>query len=267
MPSGGSLQAYDRVVLPPVLVSGTSIGPDAVLSTGHPDLEVREGVITSRSAGTVQAAISVAGAVMTDVQDVRRIRTLADPHLFHTPTGYGVVATACLPDGTPEPYVLIFTTPDLVHYEELGPVDLAAVDLGTVDLGAGGRVFRPRAVYDGARDEYVLWWTDGAGERMFTTMKTLARRRAAARPVRGTARAGPRTARSAQAAGPPPACRWTRRRQAGGGPAGPQGRRQPAPTGPGAPRQLPRHDVLRGRRTRLRRLVPALHHGWSAPHG
>ncbi|MEV4111214.1 family 43 glycosylhydrolase [Nonomuraea sp. NPDC049695] len=235
MPSRGSLQAYDRVVLPPVLVSGTSIGPDAVLSTGHPDLEVREGVITSRSAGAVQATISVAGAegfavtvlpeastshvvsytrepdpdpavysaplafsmhlalsspgdevrplnddhgvlfpraVMTDVLDVRRIRTLADPHLFHTPAGYGVVATPCLPDGTPEPYVLICTTPDLVHYEEVG----------VVDLGTGGRVSRPRAVYDGARDEYVLWWTDGAGERMFTTMKTLDAEPLPARP-------------------------------------------------------------------------------------
>ncbi|WP_433440784.1 family 43 glycosylhydrolase [Nonomuraea sp. CA-141351] len=235
MPFRGSLQACDRVVLPPVLVSGTSVGPDFVLSTGHPDVEVREGVITSRSAGAVQATISVAGAgdfavtvlpeastshvvsytrepdpdpavysaplafsmhlamsspggepsplnddhgvlfpraVMTDVLDVRRIRTLADPHLFHTPAGYAVVASPGLPDGTPEPSVLIFTTPDLIDYEEVG----------VVDLGTGDRVCRPRAVYDGAHDEYVLWWTNGAGDQMFTTMRTLDARPLPARP-------------------------------------------------------------------------------------
>src|SRR6185312_13786563 len=90
-------------------------------------------------------------AVATEHLDIHRVRTLTDPWVFAVPGGYAVVASPALPDGTPEPSadsaVLLFQSPDLIRYDEIGLVRVAT---------AGG-VRRPRGVYDQARAELVLW--------------------------------------------------------------------------------------------------------------
>jgi hypothetical protein len=68
-----------------------------------------------------------------------------------------VVASPALPDGSAEPSadsaVLLFASPDLIRYEEIGLVPVAD----------GGGVRRPRGVYDGSRGQLVLWWSDDDG--------------------------------------------------------------------------------------------------------
>lgn len=213
-----------RVVLPPVLRSGTAIPQGVQLTTDHPDLGVTAGVITSHAPAAVAARITVwpalgvtdtfdvtvlpatapvllAGvrlpdadpavyapriayslhlalatpdgtvtrlnddrgilfprAVPTEHADIHRVRTLTDPWVFAVPGGYAVVASPALPDGSPEPAadaaVLLFQSPDLVTYEEIG----------LVTVTSGGGLRHPRAAYDQARAEVVLWWTDDAGQ-------------------------------------------------------------------------------------------------------
>jgi GH43 family beta-xylosidase len=221
--TGSSAGSGARVVLPPVLRSGTIIPPGARLTTDHPDVDVTTGVITSRAATAVVARVTVAAAlqatdtfditvlpagaplllagtrrpdpdpairaprlafslhlslvtpdgavtrlnddrgvlfpraVPTEDLDIYRVRTLTDPWVFALPVGYAVVASPARPDGSPEPSaastVLLFQSPDLVTY----------VEVGLVPVAAGGGVRRPRGVYDPARAELVLWWTDDEG--------------------------------------------------------------------------------------------------------
>jgi len=213
-----------RVVLPPVIRSGTALPGGDRLGTDHPDVDVTSGVITSRAATTVGARVTVAAgleatdtfditvlpanaptllvgtrrpdanpavygpriafslhlalatpdgaitrlnddrgvlfprAVPTEHVDVHRVRTLTDPWVFAAPGGYVVVASPALPDGSPElsaaSAVLLFESPDLIRYEEIGLVRVAT----------GGGVRRPRGVYDQARAQLVLWWTDDEGQ-------------------------------------------------------------------------------------------------------
>lgn len=235
-----------RVVLPPVIRSGTAIPAGVRLTTDHPDVDVAAGVISSRAtdpvvvrvavptapeptetsdetggSGRVEtcgatggsgrsetfevtvlpagAPVLVAGtrrpdpdpavyapriafslhlalttpdgavdrlnddrgvlfprAARTEHVDIHRVRTLTDPWVSTVPGGYAVVASPALPDGAPEPSassaVLLFSSPDLITYREIGLVRVAA----------GGGVRRPRGVYDQARAEFLLWWTDDA---------------------------------------------------------------------------------------------------------
>jgi GH43 family beta-xylosidase len=217
-----------RVILPPVLRAGLTTVAGVRLVSDHPDIEVTDGLITSRAAGAVTTRIRVVpvdagggiaepdafevtvlpasapvllagtrrpdpdpavypprlafglhltmvtaeGAVTrlndaravlfprsvpTEHLDVGRVRTLSDPWVFAIPGGHAIVASPALRDGTPEPSaassVLMFRSADLIGYEEVGLVRLAD----------GGGVRRPRGVYDSARAEHVLWWTDDAG--------------------------------------------------------------------------------------------------------
>jgi GH43 family beta-xylosidase len=218
-----------RVVLPPVLGSGTALPAGVQLATDHPEVDITAGAITSRAATAVVARITVpagpgvtetataaetfdvtvlpAGAplllagtrlpdpdpavyapriafslhlalatpdgavtrlnddrgvlfpraVRTEHLDIRRVRTLTDPWVFALPGGYAVVASPAMPDGSPEPSadssVLLFQSPDLITYQEIGLVRVAT----------RGGLRRPRGVYDQARGELVLWWTDDEG--------------------------------------------------------------------------------------------------------
>jgi GH43 family beta-xylosidase len=221
--TGSAPATQARVVLPPVLRSGTAMPAGVQISTDHPDVDVTAGVITSRVAGAVVAPITVVAApdvtdtfdvtvlpadapvllagtrrpdadpavyapriafsmhlalatpegaitrlnddrgvlfpraVPTEDVDISRVRTLTDPWVFAVPGGYAIVASPARSDGSPEPSadsaVLLFQSPDLIRYEEIGLVRVAT---------AGG-VRRPRGVYDQARAELVLWWTDDEG--------------------------------------------------------------------------------------------------------
>jgi GH43 family beta-xylosidase len=157
----GEAEAFDVTVLPadaPVLLAGTRLpDPDPavyaprVAFSLHLTLATPDGAVTRLND---DRGVLFPRAVRTAQVDVYRVRTLTDPWVFAVPDGYLVVASPALPDGSPEESaataVLLFRTPDLIRYEELGLVPVAA----------GGGVRRPRGVYDKSRAEFVLWWTD-----------------------------------------------------------------------------------------------------------
>ncbi|MEU7872883.1 family 43 glycosylhydrolase [Dactylosporangium sp. NPDC049140] len=157
-------EVFEITVLPadaPVLLAGTrrpdpdpDVYPARLAYALHLTLVSAEGAVTRLND---DRAVLFPRSVPTEHLDVHRVRTLTDPWVFATPDGYTIVATPALRDGTPEPAaassVLLFHSPDLIEYQEIGLVRLAG----------GGGVRRPRGVYDSARAEHVLWWTDDAG--------------------------------------------------------------------------------------------------------
>jgi GH43 family beta-xylosidase len=155
---------FDVTVLPagaPVLLAGTR-PPDAdpavyaprIAFSLHLALATPDGAVTRLND---DRGVLFPRAVPTEHLDIHRVRTLTDPWVFTVPGGYAVVTSPALPDGSPEPSarstVLLFQSPDLIRYEEIGLVRVAN----------GGGVRRPRGVYDQARAELVLWWTDDEG--------------------------------------------------------------------------------------------------------
>ncbi len=156
--------AFDVTVLPAgaaVLLAGTRLAdPDPAVYAAriafslHLALATPDGAVTRLGD---DRGVLFPRAVRTEHLDVYRVRTLTDPWVFAVPGGYAVVASPALPDGSPEPSagsaLLLFTSPDLIRYEELGLVPLAG----------GGGVRRPRGAYDGSRGQFVLWWTDDEG--------------------------------------------------------------------------------------------------------
>ncbi|MFB9237736.1 family 43 glycosylhydrolase [Plantactinospora siamensis] len=155
---------FEVTVLPagaPVLLAGTrrpdpdpaSYAPRIAFSL-HLALATPDGAVTRLND---DRGVLFPRAVPAGRLDTYRVRTLTDPWVFAVPGGYVVVASPALSDGSPEPpaasAVLLFTSPDLVTYREIGLVRVAA----------GGGVRRPRGVYDGARAALVLWWTDDEG--------------------------------------------------------------------------------------------------------
>jgi GH43 family beta-xylosidase len=96
-------------------------------------------------------------------------RTLAAPALYHRAKGdYGVVALRMRRDGSSDgsdaSQVVVYTTPDLVHYSQ--PV--------LVDLGSTSGVRSPRAVHDSASGLDVLTWTDSSGQARWASFGDLA---------------------------------------------------------------------------------------------
>ncbi|MBN1172800.1 MAG: family 43 glycosylhydrolase [Micromonosporaceae bacterium] len=155
---------FQVTVLPadtPVLLAGTrspdpdpAVYPARLAGSLHLTLVTAEGAVTRLNDGR---GILFPQSVPTSHLDVRRVRTLTDPWVFATPDGYAVVASPALRDGAPEPAaatsVLLFHTTDLVDYQEIGLVRVT---------GSGG-VRHPGGVYDSARGDFVLWWTDNVG--------------------------------------------------------------------------------------------------------
>jgi GH43 family beta-xylosidase len=163
-------ESFDVTVLPagaPVLLVGTR-RPDAdpaVYAPGiafslHLALATPDGAVTRLND---DRGVLFPRAAPTEHVDVRRVRTLTEPWVFAAPDGYVVVASPGLPDGSPEPSagssVLLFQSPDLIEYEEIGLVEVAE----------GGGVRRPGGAYDQARAEFVLWWTDDEGRPWSTS--------------------------------------------------------------------------------------------------
>jgi GH43 family beta-xylosidase len=155
---------FDVTVLPadaPLLLAGTR-RPDAdpavyaprIAFSLHLSLAAPDGAVTRLND---DRGVLFPRAVPTEHVDIHRVRTLTDPYVFATPGGYAVVGSPALQDGSPEPSagsaVLLFRSPDLIRYEEIGLVRVAA----------GGGVRGPRGVYDQARAKLVLWWTDDDG--------------------------------------------------------------------------------------------------------
>ncbi|MGC9669619.1 family 43 glycosylhydrolase [Planosporangium sp. 12N6] len=165
---------FEVTVLPataPVLLAGTrrpdpdpDVYPPRLAFGLHLTLVTAEGAVTRLNDGR---AVLFPRSVPTAHLDVRRVRTFTDPWVFATPDGYAIVASPALRDGSPEPAaassVLLFRSTDLVSYQEIGLVQLAG----------GGGVRRPRGVYDSARAEYVLWWTDNEGREWSSRSATL----------------------------------------------------------------------------------------------
>jgi GH43 family beta-xylosidase len=157
---------FDVTVLPagaPVLLAGTrlpdadpEVYPSRVAFSLHLALATPDGAITRLND---DRGILFPRAIPTEHLDIHRVRTLTDPWVFAIPDGYAVVASPALPDGSPEPSahtaVLLFQSPDLITYQEIGLVQVAA-----------GGVRQPRAVYDQARAEVVLWWKDDHGRTL-----------------------------------------------------------------------------------------------------
>lgn len=155
---------FDITVLPagaPVLLAGTrrpdtdpSVYSPRIAFSLHLALATPDGAVTRLND---DRGVLFPRAVPAEHVDIHRVRTLTDPWMFVVPSGYAVVASPALPDGSPEPSadsaVLLFRSPDLVTYEEIGLVRVAA----------GGGVLQPRGVYDQARAELVLWWKDDEG--------------------------------------------------------------------------------------------------------
>jgi GH43 family beta-xylosidase len=155
---------FDVTVLPadaPVLLAGTrrpesdpAVYAPRIAFSLHLSLVTPDGAVTRLND---DRGVLFPRAVPTEHVDIHRVRTLTDPWMFASPGGYAVVASPALPDGSPEPAarsaVLLFESPDLIRYEEIGLVRVAA----------GGGVRSPRGVYDQARAEVVLWWADDEG--------------------------------------------------------------------------------------------------------
>ncbi len=161
--------AFDVTVLPagaPVLLAGTrqpdsdsAVYASSIAFSLHLALATPDGAITRLND---DRGVLFPRAVPTEHVDIHRVRTLTDPWAFAIPGGYAIVASPGLPDGSPDPSagsnVLLFQSPDLIGYEEIGLVRVAD----------GGGVRGPRAVYDQARKEIVLWWTDDEGRAWST---------------------------------------------------------------------------------------------------
>jgi GH43 family beta-xylosidase len=159
-----SADTFEVTVLPagaPILLAGTrlpaadpAVYASRIAFSLHLTLMTPDGAITRLND---DRGILFPRAVATEHLDVYRVRTLTDPWVFAIPEGYAVVASPALPDGTSEPCahtsVLLFRSPDLITYQEIGLAQVAT----------GGGVRQPRAVYDQARGEVVLWWTDEQG--------------------------------------------------------------------------------------------------------
>jgi GH43 family beta-xylosidase len=160
----GAADTLDVTVLPasaPVLLAGTR-RPDADPAVYAPQIAFSLHLALATPDGAVTRLNDDRGvlfprAVTTEHVDIHRVRTLTDPWVFAVPGGYAVVASPALPDGSPEPSassaVLVFQSPDLIQYEEIGLVRVAD----------GGGVRRPRGVFDQARAEFLLWWADDEG--------------------------------------------------------------------------------------------------------
>lgn len=93
---------------------------------------------------------------------------LKDPYLFYTKEGaYGVVAVRTEVNGstddTKSSSVMLYTTEDLVNYEEIGFIDLKT------DLA----VCEPVCEYDSSMDAYQITWNDGAGNYYQNTLSGL----------------------------------------------------------------------------------------------
>lgn len=156
---------FDVTILPagaPVLLAGTR-RPDADPAVYAPRIAFSLHLALATPDGSVTRLNDDRGvlfprAVPTEHPDIHRVRTLTDPWVFAVPGGYAIVASPALPDGSPEPSadsaVLLFQSPDLITYEEIG----------LVSMTTGGGVRWPRGVFDQARAELVLWWTDDAGQ-------------------------------------------------------------------------------------------------------
>ena len=109
-----------------------------------------------------------AKAAPTGTLDLLDVRTLRDPYVFETEDGYGVVATRSLANGTPDATatssVLLFTSPDLKDYTEVG----------LLDLGVTHGVRDARVVWDANAELYRVTWTNPAGTPFSTTLTDLA---------------------------------------------------------------------------------------------
>jgi GH43 family beta-xylosidase len=162
--AAGGTDTFDVTVLPagaPVLLAGTrrpnadpAVYAPRIAFSLHLTLTTPDGAVTRLND---DRGVLFPRADPTEHVDIHRVRTLTDPWVFAVPGGYVVVASPALPDGSPETStssaVLLFRSPDLIRYEELG----------LVRVSAGGGVRRPGGVYDQARAEFVLWWTDDEG--------------------------------------------------------------------------------------------------------
>ncbi|TDB73803.1 family 43 glycosylhydrolase [Micromonospora sp. KC723] len=155
---------FDVTVLPadaPLLLAGTrcpatdpAVYAPRIAFSLHLALATPDGAVTRLND---DRGVLFPRAVPTEHVDVHRVRALTDPWVFAVPGGYAVVGSPALPDGSPEPTassaILLFQSPDLIRYEEIGLVQVAA----------GGGVRQPRGVHDQARAEFVVWWTDDEG--------------------------------------------------------------------------------------------------------
>lgn len=185
-------ETFDVTVLSadaPVLLAGTrrpdpdpAVYAPRIAFSLHLTLAAPDGTLTRLND---DRGVLFPRAVPTEHVDVHRVRTLTDPWVFAVPSGYAVVASPALADGTPEASassaVLLFGSPDLITYEEIGLVTVTgtgrAASGGVASGGAGaafsgaaangaasgGGVRRPGGVYDQARAEIVLWWSDDEG--------------------------------------------------------------------------------------------------------
>jgi GH43 family beta-xylosidase len=85
-------------------------------------------------------------------------KSLKNPYIFYMADGtYGVIAVRIEADGTNDPqskgYVLFFTSSDLLHYKEVGLIDLKG-DTYVDDL---------KCSYDEIQKNYVIHWSDMDG--------------------------------------------------------------------------------------------------------
>jgi hypothetical protein len=167
-------ESYEVTVLPmsaPVLLVGTR-RPDADPAIYAPQIAFSLHLTLATPDGALiplndDRGVLFARAVRTEQVDIRRVRTLTDPWVFASPDGYVVVASPALADGSPETEaessVLLFRSRDLISYEEIGLVRVAA----------SGGVRQPGGVYDTVRGQYVLWWTDDEGRRWSSCAEAL----------------------------------------------------------------------------------------------
>lgn len=147
---GHRLIAYTRPPAPDPNLRSAAIAYSLHLALEHPDGRVERlnddsGVLFARS---------VAG----EEPDVHDVRTLREPRLFRTTSGgFGVVALRCLSDGSPDPEatnsVLLFTSDDLLDFDELG----------LLELPVGGGVRHPWVRYDARAGRYELGWEEASG--------------------------------------------------------------------------------------------------------
>lgn len=87
-----------------------------------------------------------------------KAKSLCNPYLFHlADDSFGVVAIRTAADGGPDEeskgHVLLFKSPDLLHYEEIGLIDLKS-DVFVADV---------ICYYDSEEGRYVIQWCDEEG--------------------------------------------------------------------------------------------------------
>lgn len=104
------------------------------------------------------SGVLFAKAVENKEDGTLKAKSLRNPYLFHlADNSFGVLAIRTEAEGDPDEdskgHVLLFTSPDLLHYEEIGLIDLRA-DVFVADL---------ICYYDSEEQHYVIHWCDEEG--------------------------------------------------------------------------------------------------------